>query len=204
MVGMAQISDEIRLVSHGFLSLSKGVSLAKGKLHEVQGRSAKGFALSVAARTSGPVIWITGKYTSDRLLPAGVSAFMSPGRIILISVLDRQEALWSAEQALRTPGADCVVVELGEGPDLRESRRLQIAAEETGGVALALIARRAQTSAAHTRWSCEPACDAARPSRWGLSKSKDGQQGRWAVAYPDRRRGEHAPDLVPLAAASAA
>ena len=183
MVGMAQISDEIRLVSHGFLSLSKGVSLAKGKLHEVQGRSARGFALSVAARTSGPVIWITGKYTS---------------------VLDRQEALWSAEQALRTPGADCVVVELGEGPDLRESRRLQIAAEETGGVALALIARRAQTSAAHTRWSCEPACDVARPSRWGLSKSKNGQQGRWAVAYPDRRRGEHAPDLVPLAAASAA
>ena len=41
---------------------------------------------------------------------------------------------------MRMPGARCVVTELDEGPDLRESRRMQIAAEQGGSLGIILIA----------------------------------------------------------------
>lgn len=189
---------------HGRLKLGDEVWLQKGRLHEAQGGGAISFALSVAGQTKGSVAWIRNKYAPTCLCPDGIAPFLEPSRLVLISTLDRLEGLWAAEQALRLPGANCVVLEASEGPDLRESRRLQIAAEESGSLALVLIHGRANTSAAHTRWSCESTNQSVWPARWRLTKSKDGQHGQWCVQFPDKVRDNHAPRLMSVAAMSAA
>ena len=189
---------------HDRILLEDGVHLAKGKLHEVCGDGAMGFVACLIGLIDGPVFWVTRKWQPTHLNPHGLSAFFDPSRLVLVTGLNRADVLWAGEQALRHPGAGCVVMETGDGPDLRESRRLQIAAEESGAVGLAMISGHAHTSAAHTRWqcNCEPHSDY--PGRWALLKSKDGQHGRWRVRYTNRVRGENAPGLVPLASASAA
>lgn len=186
------------------IALEEGVRLARGKLHEVCGEGAIGFVASLIGLLDGPVIWVACKDQPAELNPEGLAQFFDPGRLILVKGINRLDVLWAAEQALRHPGARCVVLEPGDGPDLRESRRLQIAAEESGALGLALIAGRAQTSAAHTRWQCECRKDESYPAAWKITKSKDGQHGRWRVRYPNRMRGEYAPGLMPLASATAA
>jgi len=88
-------------------------------------------------------------------------------------------------------------IQLTLGPDLRESRRLQLAAEQGKGLGLILIERRAQTSSAQTRWMCqpqiplEPASNEAGqqngtcsgPWLWELTKNKSGIVGRWSVKW---------------------
>lgn len=189
---------------HGALKLGEAARLQKGRLHEAQGEGATGFALSVAGQTNGSIVWIRNKYAPTQICPDGVSPFLDPVRLVLISVLNRLEGLWAAEQALRLRGTNCVILETSDGPDLRESRRLQIAAEESGSLAIVLINGRASTSAAHTRWQCESRKEEAWPALWRLTKSKDGQSGEWCVQFPDRVRNNHAPRLMSVATMSAA
>ena len=197
-------TQTIRAKRHGSVMLSDTVRLAKGRIHEATGEGVFGFALSVAARLKGPIIWIVPKYGAASLCPAGLTSFLDPGRIVKVTVLNVREALWSAEQALCLAGAPCVILEIHDGPDLRESRRLQIAAEETGALGLVLIKGSARTSAAQTRWKCTSAQDPSCQAFWELTKSKDGQHGRWRVTYPNRMRGDHAPGLIPVVPAPAA
>ncbi len=185
--------------AHGEIRLAQPVRLARGRVHEVMGDSADIFALAAAARAVGPVLWIGLKRDVDTLAPTGLQRFVDPARLILVSGGDRSELLWAAEQALRARSAPCVILELRDGPDLRESRRLQIAAEESGAIGIVLVQGRARTSAAETRWRC----DAAAGDGWGwlCTKSKRGPPGAWRVSWMGN---DHAPDLVALVASASA
>ena len=63
----------------------------------------------------------------ESLTPAAVREFLDPARIILTNCTTRKEILWAGEQTIRANNVSCVVIELHDGPDLRTSRRLQIA-----------------------------------------------------------------------------
>ena len=189
---------------HASVRLEDGVSVARGKLHEVCGNGSLGFVACLVGLVEGPVIWVGYKGQRATLNPDGLAAFFDPSRLIMVRGLNRADVLWAGEPALRHRGAGGVVMELGDGPDLRESRRLQIAAEEGGALGLAILRGRAQTSAAHMRWQCEAQNNRDYPARWDITKSKDGQRGSWRVRYTNRVRGENAPGLVSLASASAA
>jgi hypothetical protein len=105
----------------------------------------------------------------------------------------------------------CVIIELSKGPNLRESRRLQIAAEEGGGVGLILIHGRAHTSASETRWHC--IAQNKGPNAWGLSltKNRKGELGQWDVRWTPRAMsaeqdcgGAYEAGVIHLVAATAA
>lgn len=185
--------------AHGEVCLSGPLRLARGRVHEVLGDSADIFALAAAAASAGPLIWIGLGREVTTLAPAALQHFVDPARLILTVGLNRGELLWAAEQALRARSAPCVIVELQDGPGLKESRRLQIAAEESGAIGFVLIQGRARTSAAETRWHCEAA--AGRGWVWTCMKSKRGAPGAWRVSWMGK---DHAPDLVALAAAASA
>lgn len=185
--------------AHGCIRVAQPVGLARGRVHEVLGEGADIFALAAAAAATGPVLWIGLKRDVESLAPTGLQRFIDPGRLILVSGGDRGELLWAAETALRARSAPGVVLELRDGPDLKESRRLQIAAEESGAIGLILVQGRARTSAAETRWRC----DAVTGGMWDwvCTKSKRGRPGAWRASW---RGKTHAPDLVALAAAASA
>ena len=192
----------ISTARHDALGLGPGLSLARGRVHEALGNAADMFAVLIASRMSGPIFWIGLQREIETLNPAALQDFLDPARITLIAGVSRAEILWAAEQALRTPAA--IIAEIGQGPDLRESRRLQIAAEESGAVGIMLINGRAQTSAAETRWECRQAGE--NQWAWICTKDKRGGGGAWRVSWEGEgdANGGRQTGAIHLAAATAA
>ena len=180
---------------HGVVRIADRFEMVLGRLHEAAGDAADAFAAIIAAQLPGPVIWIARARGVGSLAPTGLQKFIDPARFVLVAGTTRTELLWAAEEALRRPGASCVIFELDRGPDLRESRRLQIAVEEGGGLGLALISGQSQASAAQTRWFCEASDDGS--WIWRLVKDKGGRTGAWRVEY---RGSDHGPGALHLAA----
>lgn len=200
------IFSSLSLQTREELSLSGPVRLAKGRVHEVSGDSADMFAVLTASKLQGPVIWIGLSRHIGSLAPTALQNFIDPARVILAEGISRSEVLWAAEQAMRASCAECVVLELSKGPNLRESRRLQIAAKEGGGIGLILIHGRAHTSACETRWQCEASNVGENAWVWSLMKNRKGQLGTWQVRWvpPQRSGGAYEAGVIHLVAAAAA
>jgi len=173
------------------IRLSDTLSLERGRVHEVMGAARDSFAVTLGAKLSGPIVWIGRGRDIGSLTPNALRAFIDPRRIVLTEGTTRKEILWAAEQVLRSKAADLVVIQLALGPDLTESRRLQLAAEQNGAaggiVGLVLIEKRAQSSAAQTRWTCETLTvsekDCSHHWLWEITKNKSGPVGRWRVRW---------------------
>lgn len=188
------------------LCLAEPVRLSKGRVHEVTGDSADMFAVLTASRLSGPIIWIGLSRDIGSLAPTALQDFIDPARVILTEGVSRGDVLWAAEQALRARCAQCVVIELSHGPNLRESRRLQIAAEEGGGIGLVLIHGQAHTSACETRWHCCASNSGENAWVWSLTKSRKGEVGTWHACWVNSETsgGAYEAGVIHLAAAAAA
>jgi protein ImuA len=139
--------------------------LALGALHEVAGGGADSedgaaaalFAAGVLARTDGPVIWALIR--PDLFPPALDAVGLHPDRVIFAQAGKPGAALMVMEEALREPDLGGVVGEIEGSLGLTASRRLQLAAEASGTIGLALRRSRRHDdpafdapSAALTRW----------------------------------------------------
>lgn len=180
-----------------YVRLTDDILLAKGRIHEIEGPSADGFAACVIAATSDAAAWIGRRGDIYSLSPHALRTFFDPARLILTECLSRKEILWAAEQSLRMKGFECVILQLGTGPSLRESRRLQLAAEEGQTIGLVMIERGANSSAAQTRWHCaplpSPLCAANDHQwRWECTKNKSGVCRSWDVRW--RVKGKYGED----------
>ena len=135
-------------------------ALECGRLHEVYAAeaedraSAAGFALMLALRAGdGPVLWLRAE-RSARLHPPGLAELgMDPARLILVAAPDERALLKAAADGLRCAGLGAVLIETAKALDLTQSRRLTLAAEQSGVTALLLPgAVDRAPSAAQTRW----------------------------------------------------
>ena len=198
------VSREIYPNVQGLIALGDKAVLHSCRIHEVMGNSADVFALFAASRTSGPVVWIADQADNASFSPTGAQSIIDPTRIISVACVSRAESLWATEQALRMGGIGAVVVELWDGPSLKESRRLQLAAEEGGVLGVILIAGRAQTSATQTRWFCKASSKCDAKWVWEMIKNKNGLGGVWRVDVADHDELKYASDLVLMAATTAA
>ncbi|WP_152047596.1 ImuA family protein [Aureimonas psammosilenae] len=142
-----------------------GGGLALGSLHEVagggvgavDGAAAALFTAGIAARTKGKVLWCVTR--QDVFAPAIAQAGLAPSRVIYVEAGDEKALLSCFEDGLRHGGLGAVVAEVAK-LSMTASRRLQLAAEGTGTVALAVRRWRRQTEAADfgqptasvTRW----------------------------------------------------
>jgi len=171
------------------LSLSSGLpKLLWQRVHEVVGRSALHFALTASqsareSTTAHPVVIIGTGRDIHALRPEGLGAYVPPSSVTLIEAARRSDILWTAEQALAAKAQAVVLVQIDQGPNLSESRSLQIAAERGGSLGIILIARQANSSACQTRWDCERVSDGW---HWAVVKNKTGPVGKWRIrAGPD-------------------
>lgn len=142
-----------------------GRGLAYGALHEfagggpgtVDGAAAALFAAGIAARTKGPVVWCLAR--PDLFFPALAQVGLHPSRVVFVEASKEEDVLASMEEALSYGGLGVVVGELVRLP-MVASRRLQLAAEKTGTMAIVVRRWRRQTeasdfgqpTAATTRW----------------------------------------------------
>jgi protein ImuA len=122
-----------------------GGGLAYGALHEfagggagtVDGAAAALFAAGIAARTKGSIVWCLTR--PDLFFPALAQAGLSANRVIFVEGDKEDDVLASMEEALSIGGLGAVIGELVRLP-MVASRRLQLAAEKTG--TMAIVVRR--------------------------------------------------------------
>ncbi|MBX5272626.1 damage-inducible mutagenesis protein [Rhizobium sp. NLR17b] len=142
-----------------------GGGLAFGALHEfagggsgtVDGAAAALFVAGIAARTKGPVVWCLTR--PDLFFPALAQVGLHPDRVIFVESDREEDVLANMEEGLSFGGLGAVVGELVRLP-MVSSRRLQLAAERTGTMALVVRRWRRQTeandfgqpTASTTRW----------------------------------------------------
>lgn len=173
-----------------------GGGLALGALHEVagggdgavHGAAAALFAAGIAARTAGPVLWCVTR--ADLFAPALAQAGLHPDRVLYAEVGDEKAVLACMEEGLRHGGLSAVVGEVAR-LSMVASRRLQLCAEETGAIALAIRRWRRMTEAADfgqptasvTRWRITALPSAPLPAP-GVGRP------RWLVELIRARAGE--------------
>lgn len=141
-----------------------GGGLAQGALHEIFAADA-GIATAFCALLAGrlaadegapSILWCERPWALDAGAlygPALLQFGIDPARVILVRTRRDADALWAMEQGLHCGRIAAVVGEI-TNMSLTESRRLQLAAEETGVTALMLRpgTDRPAPSAAVTRW----------------------------------------------------
>jgi protein ImuA len=195
------ISGSAFQVSRPGFQLADMPTILDRRVHEAEGPTARAFALVLAGKVEHLTFWIATGDKARSLRARAVNAYLNPESLICIEVANRREGLWAAEEALRCRGAGLVVLQISTGPDLFESRRLQIAAQAGGTLGLIVIERRAQSSAAQTRWQCDSipnkGADRSEDWHWSLSKNKQGQCGSWRVCGVPSARSTLPPDLIP-------
>ncbi len=178
--------------------------LTRGALHEVAGggpdeiaaAAATLFVAGILARLQRPVLWCT---VARDLYPPGLAcAGLEPERVLHGTAPDEKTVLLVMEEALRHPGLAAVVGELSRLP-MVASRRLALAAEKSGVMALALRRRREGTTAetgltaATTRWRVAPLPSVALRSpgigraRWRveLVRCRGGEAAEWVMEACD-------------------
>jgi protein ImuA len=160
-----------------------------------------GFALMLAARTSGQVLSIA---TDFGCLETG--ALYGPGldqigldieRLLTVRVARPVDVLFAAEEALKCRALSAVLAELGADIDLTAMRRLTLAAREGGALGL-LLRHKVSTapSAAFTRW--QVAAAPSTPDEFGgigptafrlsLTRNRRGPCGTWTLTWDHHER----------------
>jgi protein ImuA len=178
--------------------------LARGALHEVAGGGADEvmaaaatlFVAGVLARLEGPVLWCA--MGRDLFAPGLACVGLDAARVLHAAASDEKQVLIVMEEALRHPGLAAVVGELSRLP-MVASRRLVLAAEKSGVMAVVLRRRREGkpaelgVTAAATRWCVTPvpSVPLAGPgvgrARWRveLVRCRGGASGAWEMETCD-------------------
>lgn len=175
-----------------------GGGLALGALHEVagggdgavDGAAAALFAAGIAARTGGKVLWCVTR--SDLFAPGLAQAGLAPDRLIHVEAGDEKALLACFEEGLRHGGLGAVVGEVAR-LSMAASRRLQLAAENSGTLGLAVRRWRRQAeadgfgqpTAAVTRWKVSALPSSPLPVA-GIGRA------RWRLELLRCRGGENA------------
>jgi protein ImuA len=159
------------------------------------------FTAGILARLDGPVLWVLRQ--ADLFAPGLAGVGLNPDRVVFAEA--GKNVLPVMEEGLRHAGLAAVVAELTGRLSLVASRRLQLAAEQAG--VLAILIRRSQTfddpvlnepTAAVTRWRIAalpspPALEHAPDTpglgraRWqlNLTRCRGGEPGSWIVEACD-------------------
>ena len=106
-----------------------GLTLERGRVHEICGISRTCLAALVLAESQGTVIWISPGWLPERVYPQGLCEMADPGRIVFARARRPEDLLWAMEEALRSGAAPLVLADLPAPPALTPVRRLHLACE---------------------------------------------------------------------------
>ena len=162
------VPDIDQILPGGGITLGALHEVAGGASGAVDGAAAALFTAGVAARTGGPVLWCLTR--PDLFAPGLAQAGLHPDNVIFVEAGSEKNLLTCFEDGLRHGGFSAVVAEVASLP-LTASRRLQLAAESTGALGIALRRWRrdkdaadfGQPTASNTRWRVTEIMPAALP-----------------------------------------
>ncbi|WDR01290.1 hypothetical protein PSQ19_10570 [Devosia algicola] len=176
--------------------LNQSFPLRRARVHEVCGPSAAGFAAAACAQHElGLFLWVKEAWHSEILNPIGLMPFFDPARLLLARPRDQADGLAVVEDGLKDGALAFVVIEITRPLDLREGRRLQLAAKIGNTTGLCIIPEGMGSNAAETRWRATPFLDPQRKDstlmQWEIIKNKSGTLGTWNVQWDREMRRLH-------------
>jgi len=139
----------------------------------------------------GLCLWISQKRT---IFPPALKFFgIDPGRVIFIDVKNDRDLLWMVEESLKCPALCAVAAEIQQ-INLTESRRLQLAVEQSGvtGLLHCVNPRIVSNTACHARWKITPVASTLEEDMPGMGffswdvellKVRNGEPGRWQLQW---------------------
>lgn len=161
--------------------------LRKGRVHEVCGSSSAVFAAIAAASAGGVALWVREAWLPEMLNPLGLLPFLDPANLLVARPRDQTDALAVMEEALKDSSVPFVVIEITRPLNLREGRRLQLAAKVGNTTGLCIMRDGMGSNAAETRWRVAPHLDPTKEDstsmRWEIIKNKSGTLGAWNVCW---------------------
>jgi protein ImuA len=170
--------------------------LPRGCIHEVKGASvssAVAFSAILSARIAGNNGNILFIAPGSSLYPLGLLPYgVRLERLLVVSVRRPQDLAWAVLEALRCSQVS-VVMTLLNGVNLTDSRRLQLAAENSGATGFLLgPARSAPIAAPITRWLISPHVGQSHrfdEPAWKLDLlyCRGGIPGNWILAWRERQ-----------------
>ncbi|MGQ0741007.1 MAG: ImuA family protein [Alphaproteobacteria bacterium] len=185
-----------------------GGGLERARLHELSSAhlwdagATGGFALALAILSRAPhqhVVWVQQDFAGAELAqPYGLGAefFGLPqSHLLFVRAAHARDVLWAMEECLRAQAIAAAIGELceeGKAADLTATRRLSLAAQQGGGLALLLRQRVSPApAAASTRWRVAAAAGAGdgfgglgRVSfALSLLKNRRGPLGQWVLQW---------------------
>jgi protein ImuA len=171
--------------------------LPSGCIHEVKGAglaTALAFSAILSTRLageSGNIIYIARDHSlhPPGLLPYGIRLH----QLLMISVRRTEDLAWAIMEALRCPQVSAVMA-IYEGADLTTSRRLQLAAENSGATGFLIgHANSAPVASPVTRWKISSNTQ-KRIQRFDepvwmldLLYCRGGRPGQWAVEWRNQK-----------------
>lgn len=197
----AGVSTNLELFD-AFASVN-GTGLATGAIHEVladpdagSGTGSTGtFAALIAsavltAKPGGWIVWSDPHHTLYP--PALVKAGVALERLLILRPCSPQDELWAVAECMRCTGVAATVAHMGKLTPV-QARRLQLAAEQGGGIGVLVRPddARATNYAAATRWRVSACVSSAMSQRWNveLVYGHGGRVGQRFVLEVDRETG---------------
>lgn len=169
--------------------------LRHGRVHEACGPAAAAFAAVVASLTQGVTLWIRESWSHEAVNPLGLAPVLDPAQLLVARAENQMDSLAVAEEALREGVLACVLIDITRPLNLREGRRLQLAAKTGGTTGLCLIGEGMGSNVAETRWRVRPLFDPqdgdSTLMRWEIIKNKTGTIGVWDVRWSQEARRVH-------------
>jgi protein ImuA len=204
----SSVSDGLEPLPFGIRGMDErlaGGGLPAAALHEVTGASpapcddaaATLFIAGIAARCPGTILWAVKR--RDLFAPGLALVGLGPERLLYAECGRDEDVLAVMEEGLRHGGLGAVTGEISRAA-MASTRRLQLAAEESGMMALMLRQWRrsggdplATPSAAATRWriGCAPSTplpvEGIGRARWRLilARQRGGEPCEWIMESPD-------------------
>jgi len=154
--------------------------------------------LSSILKKGGAALWISSSHTI--FPPALISFGINPAQLIFIRLRNQKEILWTIEEALKCEALTAVVGEINT-LDLIQSRRLQLATEQSGvtGFLLRTHQRIFNTTACTCRWQIHSLQSETEDGLPGvgfprlnveLLKVRNGKPGSWQLKWANGKFNE--------------
>ena len=157
------------------IKLLPQASLAWNRVHECKGPSKIVFALWLAQKVKGIILWIDEAHNQQTLNPDGIYPYVNPAKFLFANIRRKEDILWCTEEAMRYAACPLIIVNISSfNPSLTPIRRINLAGGKTKENVMVVLLTSEEyegVQGVETRWHMAPIHDDINLNRkWRLER----------------------------------
>ena len=160
------------------------------KRQECKGASKIVFALWLAQKVKGTILWISEAHNKQTLNPDGIYPYVNPAQFLFANIRRKEDILWCTEEAMRYPACPLIIVNISSfNPGLTPIRRINLAGGKTKENVMVILLtpdKYEGVQGVETRWHMAPINDDTNLKRkWRLQrlKARMAPPKLWAISH---------------------